>query len=233
MRKMYDAIAVGNVPEDGDLYLGYVDGNYPSYAAMVNRFGAERVVGATVDPGSNHGTVGDGPPDNGTWPEWVAWVQRRRAAGCTPTMYTDGATWENGKAAFAAAGVPQPEWFIADYLTFRFAPPAVAPPIPSGSVGRQYAGTCPPGFDVSVVADHWPGFDPTPPAPPPTPQEVTEDMRYIICTFENGQWAVFATGGQLKRRHISTPAEVGVLKTLGALETPLPDAFVTTLPVAP
>lgn len=163
MRKMYDTAHPTLAPIGGDLYMGYTDGRWPSYAALCARFGADKVVPVTTDTRSNRGIVGDGPTDNGSWPGWVTWVKRRRAAGTDPTMYTNAANWTAGKAAFRAANVPEPHWGIAAW-------PGGGPTIPPGAVFHQYASV--PGYDTSVVADYWPGVDgvinPAVPTGPPT-----------------------------------------------------------------
>lgn len=148
-RKMYDAISGSAVPTDGDLYAGYDDGNWPSAAALAARFPGKTVVHITVNPNDNQGVVGDGPPDNGAWDEWVNWTLNRRAAGVDPTLNTNTSNWSAGKAAFTAAGVAQPHWWIAQYDN--------DPTIPAGAIAKQYATGA---YDTSSVADYWPGVDP-------------------------------------------------------------------------
>jgi hypothetical protein len=154
---MYDVINALSAPTGGDLYAGYVDGQWPSANALSERFRHALVVRIAVSPATNDGVVGDGPPDNGSWAEWVGWVQRRRAAHVDPTMYTNASSWAAGIAAFKAAGVTQPHWWIANYDG--------DPTIPSGAVAKQYASNN--AYDTSSVADYWPGVDPAPPIPTP------------------------------------------------------------------
>lgn len=141
------------LPEGMDIYLGYVDGNYRSYDAIKARFPRALVVPIATQAGGNVGTVGDGPPDNGTWPEWVGWVVRRRKAGVDPTMYTDASSWTEAIQAFNHAGVAQPHWWIAKWDNH----PEVLP----GSIGKQYQ-EVPRRYDLSLFADYWPGVDPKP-----------------------------------------------------------------------
>lgn len=166
MRKMADSVTAADLPDGCDLYMGYADGAYVNVDTIRQRFAGKTVVEAVTNPGNSGGQVGDGPPDNGTWPEWVAWVQRRRGAGAEPTMYTDRSQKPVGQAAFAAAGVPEPLWGIADWTGTE---PAS---LDAGEVFVQYAGPHQSGghFDLSAVADHWPGVDaPNGPAPDPAP----------------------------------------------------------------
>jgi hypothetical protein len=168
-RTMYDAINAGSLPADGDLYAGYVDGNWPDKPAVAARFPGKLVVGITVNPNDNIGVVGDGPPDNGAWDEWVNWVLKRRAAGEDPALNTNMSSWPAGKAAFKAAGVAAPHWWIADYDD--------DPAIPAGAVAKQYASNS--LYDTSSVVDYWPGVDTTP-VPPAPIQTDLEEIELII-----------------------------------------------------
>lgn len=168
MRHMFDGITPSSLPAGGGLYAGYVDGRWP-WAARLTSFRGVRLVRIAAEPSTNDGVVGDGPPDNGTWPAWVQWTVRRRAAGVDPTMYTNASSWAAGKAAFAAAHVAEPHWWIAHYDG--------DPAIPAGAVAKQYASND--SYDTSSVADYWPGVDP---APHPTAPagNLEEDMMLII-----------------------------------------------------
>jgi len=174
VRTMYDAIFADDLPEGGDLYAGYVDGKWPDANAISERFPHVPTVRIATSPSTNAGIIGDGPPDNGTWPQWVEWVKMRRAAGADPTINTNASSWAAGIAAFKAAGVTQPHWWIADYDG--------NPTIPAGAIGKQYASND--FYDTSSVAAYWPGVDPapTPPKTPaaPAPQEDDVTTYYPI-----------------------------------------------------
>lgn len=167
-RTMYDAIRAESLPVGGDLYAGYIDGLYNDAGAIAARFPDKQVVHITVKPSDNEGAIGDGPPDNGTWPEWVQWVQARRANGSDPSINTNQSNWAAGKAAFASAGVAEPHWWIAHYDN--------DPTIPTGAVAKQYASNS--LYDTSSVAEYWPGVDPVP-TPPVTTTPEEDDMRLI------------------------------------------------------
>ena len=149
---MYDAINVNNLPTGGDLYAGYDDGNWPDADAIAKRFPGKLVLRITVNPSHNIGIIGDGPPDNGTWQQWVGWVQKRRAAGADPWINTNQSSWSAGKAAFAAAKVAEPHWWIAHYDN--------NPAIPVGALMKQYASNN--KYDTSSCAAYLPGIDPKP-----------------------------------------------------------------------
>lgn len=170
---MADSTNALALPLGVDLWAAYLDGHWPSYAAAMTRPGHPPVVPITVTPHSDWGTVGDGPPDNGTWSEWVVWVERRRAAGDWVTMYTDASTWANGRAAFAAAGVTEPSWWIADWA-------GPQTPIPATAVAIQYENG--PAFDSSHVAGYWPGVDLPTGAPVTGAETKGENMGVTIGT---------------------------------------------------
>ena len=206
-RKMYDAINAGSLPADGDLYAGYVDGNWPDRNAIAARFPGKIVVGITVNPNDNQGVVGDGPPDNGAWDEWVNWVLKRRAAGVDPTINTNASNWQAGRAAFTAAGVAQPHWWVAQYDN--------DPAIPAGAVAKQYASNS--LYDTSSVADYWPGVDPAPITTPAVP--VTEDDKMYLYTAPrsgeaNAPEDVFLLGNG-KYQHVTNAGIYSDLLALG------------------
>ena len=152
-RTAADSTVAAYLPEGMDLYLGYIDGNYRSYDQIRARFPGKLVVPIATQPSGDVGIVGDGPPDNGTWPEWVGWVVRRRRAGVDPTINTNGSHWAAGVTAFNQAGVAQPHWWIAEWNDHAVMIP--------GAIGHQYQ-SVPNRYDLSVFADYWPGVDPAP-----------------------------------------------------------------------
>lgn len=205
-RTMYDAINASNVPTDGDLYAGYVDGKWPSAGPLTARFPGKQVVHITVKPSDNEGSVGDGPPDNGSWPEWVSWVVLRRSANGDPTMYTNASSWATGIQAFKNAGVAQPHWWIAHYDN--------DPTIPDGAVAKQYASNS--LYDTSSVAEYWPGVDPVPPILAANP--IQEDKMYLYVAPRSGDANapkdIFALGNG-KYVHVSDAGIFADLQALG------------------
>lgn len=184
VRIAYDAIDAASLPKGGDLYLGYVDGNWPSYAAIKKRFPGSLVVGIATNPNTNDGIIGDGPPDNGTWSEWIGWVKRRRAAGEDPWINTnENNNWQPGIEAFRAANVAEPHWWVANYDG--------SPVLPAGALMKQYASNA--GYDTSSCASFLPGIDSRPPVTPPPPPTVNpedEDMQQIEpLSVHNGEYA--------------------------------------------
>jgi hypothetical protein len=176
MRIMYDGIVPGEVPAGAQLYAAYLDGNWPDYNALVARYPNAVHVSIAVSSSYNGGKVLDVENGDATPAESVNWVLNRRKAGVDPTVYCSMSAWASVQAAFKARGVPQPHYWVADYSLGN------NPAIPAGAIALQYADRG--GYDVSVVADYWPGVDPAPPAtiPPPPPPPMEDDMYLISVT---------------------------------------------------
>ena len=160
---MYDGISPSEVPRGGAAYMGYLNGAWPSYAELVKMHPTAKHVSVSVTASANVGDVLDVENGDAMPNEAPGWVAKRRAAGAHwVAVYTNDSTWPTVKAAFAAAKVPEPYWFIAAY-------PGVGPTLESGTIGHQYENT--PGYDVSVVDSTWLDLIGTP-APKPKPAPV-------------------------------------------------------------
>jgi hypothetical protein len=158
---MFDSTTAADIPLSAELVGGYVDGEWQWTTSDWALFPAARHVRIAVWASTDAGTVLDVESGNATPLEAPAWVQMRRAAGVDPTVYMSESTWPAVRAAFTAQGVPEPHWWVAHY--------GVPAAIPAGAVAHQYADEALTGghYDMSVVADYWPGVDPAP-APAPT-----------------------------------------------------------------
>lgn len=150
MRTMYDSVTPGNIPADAQMVAGYVDGAYAWSAADWARFPAAVHVPIAVFPSTNDGVVLDVEQGDATPQQAPGWVQMRRAAGVDPTVYCSESAWPAVQAAFKAAGVAQPHYWVAAY-------PGEGAVVPAGAVAHQYQDAGP--YDLSVVVDYWPGVD--------------------------------------------------------------------------
>ena len=183
---MFDGIDVLSLPTGADLYAGYDDGHWPDADAIAARFPTKTVVRITTNPADNEGTVldvenGDANPIDG--PDWVL---RARGRGVDPTLYCNLATWFDCRNAFSVRRVFQPHWWIAHWDNVAV--------IPDTAIAKQYQSNQ--GYDVSVVADYWPGVDAVAPAPVQQPLPIRqptreEEMQAIIV---NGLLTVVAAG---------------------------------------
>ena len=163
-RTMYDAITPSNIPVTAQMVAGYVDGRYAWMAADWARFPHSVKVRIAVFSSTDDGHVLDVEPGCSTPASAPGWVQRRRAHGVDPTVYCSLSQWPVVRAAFAAAHVAEPHWWVAAY-------PGNGPNLYPGSVAHQWQNPGP--VDISVVADYWPGVDPKPVAPRPAPPSPT------------------------------------------------------------
>lgn len=158
MRLMYDSVRPSEIPADAEVVALYVDGKYAATAADWDRFSDDTVrvrISAIGDNTNAH--VFDCEPGC-IWPlaEVVPCVVAARARGIDPTVYVNEQNhWAPVRSAFDAAGVAQPHYLVANYDNVRS--------IPAGAIGKQFADPGMPGvgghYDLSVVADFWPGVD--------------------------------------------------------------------------
>lgn len=173
MRTMYDAVTPANIPLDAQMVAGYVDGRYAWKPADWARFPSAVHVRIAAFPQTNDGTVldierGDATPEQGP-----GWVLMRRAAGVDPSVYCSLGDWASVRAAFDAANVAQPHYWIAAY-------PGIGAALYDGAVAHQHTDAGP--YDLSVVADHWPGID-----PPITTG--ARAMTEVLHDVDNERWA--------------------------------------------
>jgi hypothetical protein len=152
-RTMYDAVTSSNIPAGATMVAGYADGLYANVPAMRARFPHATVVTIAVR-WTTKAQVLDVETGDATPAQAVQWCTRTMAA--TPngqlTVYCNSSTWPSVRAAFRAAGVTEPNYWIAQYDG--------DPTIPAGAVAKQYRDPGP--YDLSSVADYWPGVDPLP-----------------------------------------------------------------------
>jgi hypothetical protein len=172
MRTFYDAIHPANIPTTAQGVAGYVDGRYAWTAADWARFPHAVKARIAVFSSTNDGHVLDVEAGCSTPANAPGWVVRRRRAGVDPTVYCSLSQWPVVRAAFAAAKVAEPHWWVAAY-------PGNGANLYPGSIAHQYANPGP--VDISIVADYWPGVDTTP-TPPPEDDMFTDADRSMLQT---------------------------------------------------
>ncbi|GAB3161635.1 hypothetical protein GCM10027258_78980 [Amycolatopsis stemonae] len=153
MRTMYDAVTAANIPAGAQMVAGYIDRIKlePWSSADWARFPNAVKVTIVKKASTNDGHVLDVEPGDATAGQAPGWVRMRRAAGADPTVYCSLSTWPSVRSAFSSAGVAEPHYWIAHYNG--------DPTIPDGAIAKQYRGNVAPGYDISSVADFWPGVD--------------------------------------------------------------------------
>lgn len=168
-RKMYDSVDVTTVPANAQMVAGYVDGLYANVWSMQRAFPHAVVVRIAVSSHTNDGHVLDVEPGDATPVEAVRWVEMRRAAGADPSIYCDTSRWPLVRKAFQDANVREPHYWIAKWDN--------DPTIPTGAVAKQYQNPRISGhqYDVSSVADFWPGVD-----APHNPRPIDVPAYYVV-----------------------------------------------------
>lgn len=165
VRTMYDSTNGFDIPVGAQMVAGYVDGRYRWTQSMWDNHPNAVHVRIAVFADTNDGHVLDVEPGNATPEQSPGWVVMRRTGGTEPSVYCNAATLPEVRRQFNAQGVPEPHYWIADWDGVAALDP--------GMVAKQYADDKMLGehFDLSVVADFWPGVDsgPIPPAPAPEP----------------------------------------------------------------
>ena len=173
-RTMFDSITAADIPASAQLVAGYIDLSSRWSAADWTRFPGATLVRIARSASTNDGHVLDVERFLATPDQAPGWVQMRRSAGANPTVYCNGSSLGAVQAAFVAAGVPQPHYWIARYDN--------VPAVPAGVVAKQYINDPSSGghYDLSAVADYWPGVDPAPtPAAAPKLQEIEMSEREL------------------------------------------------------
>lgn len=156
MRTMYDSTTATDIPRNATMVAGYLPPSQFAWsAADWARFPNAVKVRIAIFASVNDGHVLDVEPGDATPAQAPGWVVMRRRAGVDPTVYCNASTWPTVRAEFQRQRIPEPHYWIARYDGVVN--------IPAGAVAKQYANPAVHGrghFDLSAVADHWPGVDP-------------------------------------------------------------------------
>lgn len=220
-RIMFDGIAqdapgIARIPTAIRLVAGYDDGDYAWSAADWALFPNSVHVHIAVHASTDSGSVLDVETGDATPEEAVNWVLMRRAAGADPSVYCNSSSWAAVRSAFATHDVRPPHYWIAQYDG--------NPAIPAGAMAKQYANH--PGYDVSSVADYWPGLDPAPvPAPAPT-----EEIEMLIL-YVNGESPVYGLSGGLLW-HIADPTSLAAYQAAGVKQAHITSAELASIQAA-
>jgi hypothetical protein len=197
---MYDACDYLRPPFDAAMVAGYVSGGCQWPAAAFNYWRHAKVVTIATGANVNAGMVLDVERGDATPDQAPGWCARARLRGQDPTVYTSTSNVAAVLDACTFHAVPPPHLWVANWSD--------GPVIPADAIACQYDNDNARGYDISVVADYWPGVDPAPP-PPPTPTE--DDGMYLYQDAEGTIWAV--SGGT--RLAFTNSADVQVYLSQG------------------
>jgi hypothetical protein len=163
-RSMADSTNLDDCPGNSDLEASYID---RAFAQPAERWARHpKALGRIATSAqTNEGNILD--VETGDAFPWEApgWCEMRRTAGVDPSVYVEFDQWAATRTEFQLRGIPEPHWWIAWW--FNPGTPLPVPamvPIPAGAMARQFAGSAltQAHYDLSAVADYWPGVDPGP-----------------------------------------------------------------------
>jgi hypothetical protein len=181
---MYDSTTASDLPAGAPMLLAYVDGidthnNYNEVRALHPN---ALIVKCTVTGGTLDAQVGDIESGDMTPQSGAGWAHRKVAAGQHPTLYMNESTWPAVKAAVHAVGLDGKVSYLVAHYDDR-------PVIPAGAIGKQYIDHGPHGehYDVSIVADYWPGVDPVVQTTGPLPWWYRRPLRYLSVGQDVGR----------------------------------------------
>ena len=213
---MYDAVSPASIPAGvppPGYVLGYVDGEWPSYDALVARWPSAVPAAISTIPGSPatgraqgcDGEAGDYSPAQA-----AHFAATKLVLGFVPFIYCSWAEWHDYQAACTAVGVSPEEvdWGIAAY-------PGIGPILYPGTVFHQFVDHG--AYDESVVRDGWiPGRtvivppSPVQEAPMPVSQAVSfKPAQTDVFQVSFGTlWHKWLTGGQWQNEPLTGPFSV-------------------------
>jgi hypothetical protein len=108
---MYDSVDVSALPPGADAYAGYVDGRFPTFAALERRFGGSgaHLLSIAVFASGNAAAL-DIEPGDATNAQAPGWVKRQLAGGARrPCLYTSVSNMDALVATVTAAGISRGE----------------------------------------------------------------------------------------------------------------------------
>lgn len=188
MGTMYDAVDVAAIPKDAEIVAGYVDGNFPTYDALVAAFPRAAHVSITTGASGGAGAMVADCENGDYTPQGAAgWAKGELAAGRRPCIYYAKSSAGAVATALKSEGIAlaDVDYWVADWTG--------QPHLVAGSVATQYASpTTGSGgnFDVSETSEAWPSV-PTPapePLPPtPGPPSTTEEINPMVQYELGGQ----------------------------------------------
>lgn len=177
--RMYDSVTASNIPKTARIVAGYVNGIYrwkPSDWAL---FPNSRHVTITIWPTTDAEVIdvewGDTTP--ATIPGWLKKFRpdvsiKQRTVYCS--LYTK---WPAVYNAVKAAGIPQPAYWIADYIKKPF--------LIAGSTATQWTDTRT-LYDITETDGIWPTIQPGQIIPPPkvTLNKLMEDEMGAVMIVD-------------------------------------------------
>jgi hypothetical protein len=207
---MYDSTTAADIPADATIVAGYLDGTWPTFAALVARFPTATHVSIATTAATRGADVYDVEQGDLTPVQCPGVWQRERAAGREPVAYVNRSNIVPVLNAFATARMAPPRFWVATLDNSRpWAPNVVA---------IQYAGQNLTGghYDCSDVIDDWPA---------PRPKET----RMLILLAPDG-FQYLVSGSMVV--HIPNVADSAALQAAGVKLAPVDQPFADAVKAA-
>jgi hypothetical protein len=200
VRTMYDACDYLRPPADAAMVAGYVSGGCQWSPAAWSAWSKAITVRIDTVAAIGTGVVldverGDATPEDA--PNWCAQARQR---GVTPTVYCSQSNVAAVLAACKLHGVPAPLIWMALW-------DGVAE-VPAGCIAKQYTNDASAGYDISAVADYWPGVDPA-----PSPVVEVEPMHLFVIPMPTGVWCLYEASGRYS--HVVSSDDIAAIKASG------------------
>ena len=144
---MYDSVDVDQIPGNATHVAGYVNGKWPTVAALRARFPHAKVLTIAVTANADAECL-DVETGDATPAQAPAWVKRQQARGVKhPKIYANRSTMPTVWAALQAAGIKRDEvkLWVADWTG--------QPHLPAGYDACQWISTA--GYDESLCGAHF------------------------------------------------------------------------------
>lgn len=179
---MYDAVTAANLPAGGQAYVFYLDGNWPTVAAIPDYPGVYHLI-LTTGLGPAEGI--DVEPGNESWNDDCAavpgWVRGRLDAGVSrPVVYISSSYGQFIIDKLAAAGIARDQFrlFTAHWTVKHICNPQVCGNATADAT--QWDGNVNNAYDVSAVHADFFTAAVVPPAPPVVKPVVQEDFMKVV-----------------------------------------------------
>lgn len=220
-RTMYDSTSAADIPGGATMVAGYVDGKYRWSDADWARFPNATKARICV-LGANDGHVGDIEDGAMTPAQGVDWARTRLASGLkVVACYVNRSNRATVERLLLSAGI-RPDQAVLWVATLDGT--RIVAPGPYPVVAVQYANAALSGghYDLSEVADFWPGVDEMPQTFPRDPGTGTIYMlvwnpQKLITekhAFKSlADWIPWAAGGAVYH-DVTDPAQLKILVAL-------------------
>jgi hypothetical protein len=160
---MYDSIDLNTLPAGAAAYAGYVNGNWPTFTALIQRFPNAHLLSIAVQANADADCL-DCETGDATIQQAPGWHARQKSRGVNlPAIYTQASNLAALEGVMHAAGIGRNEYRIwsAHYATEHFCGPSACGYGLSPADGTQWtSGALGRNLDQSILNDAFFGVPP-------------------------------------------------------------------------